>query len=277
VKWKSSPTFLFSHLIPFLTLSYYGNQGYVKIGWPGIIIIEGLEEHCEDFYNDIKVWNWKFLVMRGEQQEKVAAGDTLDHKRKFSIFQETSDMSLVANHCRQVGLEALFRTSMKVYDNQKSNGDQDDTSNCQDRTPYGALIWVDHMNDAKGYRKWLRKASANTNTFLLLKQSFPNYDFSKKPTILVAVVGDTEGVQDFMKRWRTSRVDIDSRGKACLERKMKVLHEGTLGNQVIDALDWETASADANVNVDREQLVEIIRAFGQEEWLAATKSLLTCS
>ena len=251
--------------------SHYCPQGYVKIGWPGIIIIEGLDEHCEDFYNDIKVWNWKFLVMRGEQQEKVGNGNHIDSLRKFDSFQEVSEMSIVANHCRRVGLESLFRTSMKVYDNTSGSGEGDPD---RDDTPYGALIWVDHMNDGKGYRKWLRKTSTDTNVFLMIKQCFPNHDFTKKPTILVAVVGTMESVQDFMKRWRTSRVDVDSRGKACLERKMKVLHEGVMQNEVVDALEWDTANADANVNVGQEQMLELIEKFGNAEWIAATESLL---
>lgn len=38
--------------------AYYKLTGYVKIGWPGIIIIEGSEESCQDFYDEIKVWKW---------------------------------------------------------------------------------------------------------------------------------------------------------------------------------------------------------------------------
>ena len=92
--------------------SHYELTGYMKIGWPGIIVIEGLEENCISFYDDIRGWAWKYLVVRGEQLEQGMAN------RKFDSFLETDDMSVVAEHCRQVGLEALFKTSMKVYDTQ---------------------------------------------------------------------------------------------------------------------------------------------------------------
>jgi hypothetical protein len=43
--------------------------GYVKVGWPGLILIEGLESSCQSFYDTIKRWSWQYLVVRGEMQE----------------------------------------------------------------------------------------------------------------------------------------------------------------------------------------------------------------
>jgi len=76
-------------------------------------------------------------------------------------------MSKVASHCRQVGLESLFMTSMKLYDHESGNNDEDE--NVGDNL-YSALICVDHMNDGKGYRKWLRKTCIESDVLLLLKQ-----------------------------------------------------------------------------------------------------------
>ena len=103
--------------------------GYVKIGWPGLIVLEGREEDCVEFYDSMRRWSWKFLVVRGEQQERIptlSSGASLDGARKFHEFIETDDMSVVAQHCREVGLEALFKTSMKVYDNSNSDNGVDD-------------------------------------------------------------------------------------------------------------------------------------------------------
>lgn len=251
--------------------------GYVKIGWPGIIIIEGAEESCQDFYDDIKVWAWKYLVVRGEQQVVVRKGANIDSLRRFETFQEVSEMSIVATHCREVGLEALFRTSMKLYDN--SGGTDDDDISGQDhnnRTPYGTLIWVDHMNDGKSYRKWLRKTGLDTDVFLLIKQCYPSHDFTKRPTILVAIVaGNQENVSGFMKRWRTSRVDVDSRGKGCLERKMTILHEGEMEDLDLDCIDWDKANTDEDLNLSQEQLVSLIDAFGDSNWREAVGSVLS--
>jgi hypothetical protein len=91
--------------------SNYKLTGYMKIGWPGLLIIEGREEDCAAFYDEIRPWCWKYLVVRGEQQETIPTGKSLDSERRFQEFLEVDNMSLVAQHCREVGLEALFRTS----------------------------------------------------------------------------------------------------------------------------------------------------------------------
>ena len=187
--------------------SQYKLTGYLKIGWPGLILIEGAEEDCSAFYDEIRPWCWKYLVVRGEQQEQVRE---IEPNRKFVNFVETDDMSLVARRCREVHLEALFQTSMKVYSNIDETGDGGEV------TAYGALVHVDHMNNAKCYRKWLRKAAKECECSLLLKHSYPNDDFSKRPFIIVAFVGDESSVQQFLKRWRTSRVDVDSKDKPVL-------------------------------------------------------------
>ena len=255
--------------------AYYKLTGYVKIGWPGIIIIEGFEQSCRDFYDEIKVWNWKYLVVRGEQQEKIGKGASLDSLRRFSSFMEVSDMSIVATHCRENGLEALFRTSMKVYDNSNEHDAVMDIGELGASASYGTLVWVDHMNDGKGYRKWLRKTGADTDIFLMIKQCYPNHDFTKRPTILVATFGDQENVSGFMKRWRTSRVDVDSKGKPCLERKMTVLHEGTMEQFDLDAVDWDKANAEENLNVSKEHLLSLFETFGDDQWKTTAASVLS--
>ena len=232
--------------------------GYMKIGWPGLILIEGAEEDCVAFYEDIKK-RWGWLVVRGEQQERVREIDT---NRKFDEFIETDDMTRMGQHCREVGLEALFRTAMKVYD----KGHEDVEEDANDVTLYGVLVYVDHMNDTKGYRKWLRKTAKEVDCFLALKQSYPNHDFSNRPLIIVAIVGETEFVQQFLKRWRTSRVDVDSRGKPCLERMMTVLMECPLDHTDLALVDWDEAQAEDSINVSAEQLHNLVASIGGNEW-----------
>jgi hypothetical protein len=222
--------------------SHYKLTGYVKIGWPGIIILEGRDDDCNSFYDDMRRWNWKYLVLRGEMQEKVK---DIESKRLFPTFLEVDDMSVVANHCREVGLESLFRTSMKSYNDASSNGN-DDEQDC-DTQVYGSLVHVDHMNDAKSYRKWLRKTCQEADVSLLIKQCYPNLDFTKRPKICVGLLGDRESVSNVLKRWRTSRVDVDSRGKPCLERMMKVIVEGNLDNSPSEGIDWDATNADERV------------------------------
>ncbi|KAL3903536.1 MAG: hypothetical protein SGARI_005333 [Bacillariaceae sp.] len=200
--------------------------------------------------------------MRGEQQETVPKGSTIDSMRKFSAFLEVEEMSTVAEHCREVGLEALFRTSMKQYENQADNEESAATS-VQHQSWYGALILVDHMNDGKGYRKWLRKCGREVGAFLLIKQFYPGDDYSNRPRILVGIFGAKDDVGTFLKRWRTTRVDVDSKGKACLERQMKVLAEEELPcGDLDDAIDWEPAALEDKLTVTEDQMAGILSPFG---------------
>jgi hypothetical protein len=249
--------------------SHYKLTGYVKIGWPGLVILEGLDIDCNAFYDDMRRWAWKYLVVRGEMQERVQNSHELESQRRFPTFLEVDDMSRVANHCRQVGLEALFRTSMKVY----QDTEYADAAEYCDAPLFGALVHVDHMNDAKTYRKWLRKTCQDIDVSLLIKQWYPNHDFSKRPKIVVGIMGDHESVSSVLKRWRTSRVDVDSRGKPCLERMMSVLAEGDLDKNPSSEIDWDTASADDRVNITREDALELLGSLGGPLWLEAVQDL----
>jgi len=228
--------------------SHYGLTGYAKIGWPGIILIEGMEEDCNHFYDDIRGWAWKYLVVRGEQQEDNGT-------RKFSSFLETDDMSIVAEHCREVGLEALFKTSMKVYDNQDQQKEADEKL-------LGTLVLVDHMNDGKQYRKWLRKTARQLDCLLFIQQCY--LDYSKRPLIVVGAMGTR--VPEYMKRWRTSRVDVDSKGRPCLERQMTVIIDGPMDCTRVEGLDWDRLQAEEHINVSMEQLKCLIVTVGGAAW-----------
>lgn len=250
-------------------VSHYNLSGYIKIGWPGLIIIEGAEEDCQSFYDEIRSWQWKYLVVRGEQQQAIPNGKSIDDLRRFQGFHEVDNMAIVAQQCREAGLESLFRTSMKVYDNEEVPGGEDDESQV---SWYGALVHVDHMNNGKAYRKWLRKTSQETDCFLLIKQCYPNQDFSQRPRILVGIVGDRVSVASFLKRWRTSRVDVDSKGKPCLERMVSVVIEGQLEHNAASALDWDDSMAEEHLNVSDQQLTEMVTSIGGDAW---SESIIT--
>lgn len=247
--------------------------GYMKVGWPGLIIIEGREQDCVEFYDAIRRWNWQYLVIRGEEQDDLDAilgqdeNSTIRDNRKFSTFLEVDDMSVVAQHCKDAGLESLFRTSMKQYDNTVNTNA---TSDSESGTLHGALIHVDHMNDPKGYRKWLQKTAKETSCQLLLKQVYPNEDYSKRPRIFVGIVGHSSDVSNFLKRWRTSRVDVDSRGKPCLERMMTVLMQCLVpphASEVIDSEQEET------ITTTEAQLLRILNSIGGQTWKNAYQSV----
>lgn len=208
----------------------------MKIGWPGVILIEGDESNCLAFADEIKRWRWQHLSIRAEEQKEIQEGDTLDSHRQLPIkFKELGEdgMSLLASNCREAGLERLFLTCMKINDHRtvdeiEQKHDKGSSSNVE--STYGVLVHVDHMNDGKRYRKWLRKSCQAQGCFLLIRQCV-NTDANEyygRPTIYVGIFGDKEGVRQVMKLWRISRVDVDSKNKPCLERMMTVIEESDL-------------------------------------------------
>jgi hypothetical protein len=241
----------------------YNLTGYMKIGWPGLLIVEGDEENCKKFYDEIRPWRWQYLVVRGEQKEQVTNGKNVEAMRCFSNFVEVDDMSVVADHCRQVGLESLFRTSMKQYQDFTEELEQPHGSTATTAW-YGALGLVDHMNDGKGYRKWLRKCSREVGCFLFVKQIYREDDYTNRPMIYVGLIGDRNSVSAFLKRWRTSRVDVASNGKPCLERNLAVLKEGLLhlASAPSDFMDWDMAASEEKLTANKEDFVNVLSKFG---------------
>ncbi len=241
----------------------------MKIGWPGLIIVEGSEEDCQLFYDGIKGWSWQYLVVRGEMQEKCKE---LEKSRLFPVFAEVDSMSVVTNRCREVGLEALFRTSMKVY----GTDDKDETdafiSRSDTEEMYGALVLVDHMNDGSTYRKWLRKVCHENDVLIMLQQFFPNDDHLKRPKIVVGLVGGN--VKNVLKQWRTRKVDVDSKGKPCLERMMTVLVEGFLEHVPRAEINWEEVGHDERfLNTTTDNVKGLASTIGGKEWRKAVEQL----
>lgn len=248
-------------------------SGFVKIGWPGIIIVEGLEEDCQAFYDDIRRWPWQYLAVRGEMQEIMSPENTVDQYRRFSHgFSEEDDMSVLAAACREAGLESLFKTSMKVY----SGPSQMDTDDGESDSAYGTLIQVDHMNDGRSYRKWLRRTANEIDLLLMIKQCHPEGDLQKRPTIFVGLVGRKNDIKSMLKRWRNTNVDVDSTGKPCLERMMTVLSEGYLQRSVSKKIDSEAVQSEDQVIQSLDGLLELSNLIGGEPWRGAIRNSLRC-
>jgi hypothetical protein len=98
--------------------SELGLGGYTKIGWPGIIVIEGPEDGCQEYVSRLQHLRWQYLSVRGEQQEEGAAGSSIDAMRALPLSMEMlgeDKMSELAQRCRDAGLEELFLTALKIY------------------------------------------------------------------------------------------------------------------------------------------------------------------
>mmetsp|Transcript_1151 Transcript_1151/g.3111 ORF Transcript_1151/g.3111 Transcript_1151/m.3111 type:complete len:458 (-) Transcript_1151:91-1464(-) len=261
---------------------HYSLGGYFKIGWPGIIIFEGEEEDCISFVDEIRGMRWQHLVVRGEQKIPVEDRSKLESIRVFPnemVELGEGQMSELAEICRGAGLNDLFLTSMKIYkDNENTKDgkiDQDEgIPEPQARWNYGSLVHLDHWNDKKGYRKWLRKAAEAAGCDLLLKECSSG---GKKPIIFVGIMGDKENVRRILKRWRTSRVDVDARGAPCLERMLTVLIEGSLHSSFCASNKSEyvrNMAREEKIRVDSESLGEILCNIGGTEWANALTNLL---
>eukprot|EP00984_Skeletonema_dohrnii_P034333 scaffold33530_cov119-Skeletonema_dohrnii-CCMP3373.AAC.4 len=254
----------------------YNLGGYSKIGWPGEIVVEGEESDCIAYVNEIRSMRWQHLAVRGEEQLAVKDQDQLEQTRVLpNKMQELGDdMSCIAERCKDAGLEELFLTSMKIYSKKESVSS--DASNQKDSIEsssysYGALCHVDHMRDGKGYRKWLRKASAAAGCKLLVKASESNV---KRPLIIVSILGEESDVKRVLKRWRTSRVDVDSAGKPCLERMMTVLAEGKLSLPQHKTVDMDSLDREDQLIVSDQTLRNILQVIGGTEWLNEIESLM---
>ncbi|KAL9189543.1 hypothetical protein ACHAXT_009218 [Thalassiosira profunda] len=189
--------------------SQYKLGGYMKIGWPGVILIE-------------------------EEREEIPVGVDLDAYRMLPLkFEELGkdQMSLLASNCREAGLERMFLTCLQINDGRTvEGGAQNDGMQESDTETsiHAVLVLVDHMNDGKRYRKWLRKTCHAQGCTLMLKQFRLDNEANGRPVIYVGVFGDRDHVKQVMKLWRTSHVDVNSRNKQCLERMMVVAEEGAV-------------------------------------------------
>ena len=215
--------------------SQYKLGGFAKIGWPGVILIEGSETNCQLFVDEIKRWRWQNLQVRGEEKLAIREGEDMESHRKLPLqFEEIGEdgMSLLASKCREAKMEHLFLTCMKISDHRTTDDEGEANVNMNEsEESYGTLVHVDHMNDSKKYRKWLKKTCQSQGCLLLIRQcrlgrQADTGNINRLTNVYVGIFGNRDSVKQVMKQWRTSRVDVDSKSKPCLERLMTVVEEG---------------------------------------------------
>ena len=91
--------------------------GFVKIGWPGLIVAEGSEENVKKYVAALQRLRWQHFVVRGEE---IVRGQNLDQtvddlRALPPQFEEIGErgMKVLAERMREAGLMELFRTFMK--------------------------------------------------------------------------------------------------------------------------------------------------------------------
>ena len=95
-----------------------GLGGFSKIGWPGIIVVEGAEEDVEEYTRALQRLRWKHFTVRGEETVQLPPGDALDEHRLLPphfIELPEDGMSRLAADMKAAGCHELFLTSMKIY------------------------------------------------------------------------------------------------------------------------------------------------------------------
>jgi hypothetical protein len=114
--------------------------GFVKHGWPGLIVVEGSEENAAEFVRRLKRYQWQHLEVRGDETVEAAPNDVetrgdgespveppaaaatqpvfeaaIDALRSFPVkFEELGDgphaLTTAGDRCREAGLAAFFET-----------------------------------------------------------------------------------------------------------------------------------------------------------------------
>ncbi|GLD95151.1 hypothetical protein PINS_up003776 [Pythium insidiosum] len=96
-----------------------GLCGFSKIGWPGVVLVEGDERLVQEYVRRLQHLRWKQMVVRGEETIELSGDSSaLEAARRlprgFVEFPESA-MSEAAALCRDVGVEELFLSVMKIY------------------------------------------------------------------------------------------------------------------------------------------------------------------
>lgn len=100
--------------------------GYAKVGKPGIIVIEGPEDSCQQYCPMLEDRGWKYQKVQGQQEEEATSGDMNELRRlprAFRVLEEDSSVAELGQLCREAGLADLFFGSLNIHN---SVADDDD-------------------------------------------------------------------------------------------------------------------------------------------------------
>ena len=102
----------------------------MKIGWPGVIIVEGSKSSCRLFVDNVTSWRWQHLSVRAEERMEIPSNDDLDSNgqlpREFIKLGE-DHMLEMAKYCWEAGLEHMFFVCLKIFDKKISDNEAKET------------------------------------------------------------------------------------------------------------------------------------------------------
>lgn len=79
--------------------------GYSKIGWPGVVVVEGEESNVQSYVRHLFSLRWQEIRVRGEEQIPCKEGETIDSLRQLPRgFEELAEhqMSVLASHMENI-------------------------------------------------------------------------------------------------------------------------------------------------------------------------------
>jgi len=173
----------------------------VKIGWPGVIILEGSESSCRFFVDKVTSWRWQHLSVRAEERMEIPSDDDLDSNgqlpREFIKLGE-DHMLEMAKYCREAGLEHMFFVCLKIFDKKISDNEAKETDAMANhpnaihtqRFSHCALVQVNHMNDRRLYRKSLQNICKSAGCSFFIRHCPATTASARHPTILIGLCGD---------------------------------------------------------------------------------------
>ena len=137
-------------------------------------------------------------------------------------------MGEAASLCDAAGLLAIFRSAVLKLDGDDNNSDSallDVTDAAvESEQKEECVIFIDHMNDAPGYTKQLRKWSEQLGLDggRLLHTTPAKPSSTRREHIICVLHGNPDATKAFLQRLRTQMVDVDRSGRPCKERQATV-------------------------------------------------------
>jgi hypothetical protein len=91
--------------------------GYAKIGYPGVMVLEGSVHDVDEFVARLRGQQWKAMAVRGEEEASAGTVGGLESSRRFGrrvVELGEKDLGVLGEHCRVAGLESLFLAALKI-------------------------------------------------------------------------------------------------------------------------------------------------------------------
>lgn len=91
--------------------------GMYKLGYPGVLLLEGAAADVGEFLERLRSQRWKAMAVRGEQQEECGSAAALRARRRLPPrLAELRDEQLgeMGEAARAAGLHDLFLCALKL-------------------------------------------------------------------------------------------------------------------------------------------------------------------